>query len=59
MKSWQIWSSSPVVTPGLTCGAIIVSTLAAARPAARMPAMSAGELLIEMPLCCLPVESIA
>ncbi|MCY4342102.1 MAG: hypothetical protein OXE83_00820 [Gammaproteobacteria bacterium] len=34
--------SASVLTPGLTCAPIISSTLAAKRPARRMPSMSAS-----------------
>src|SRR5690606_6787922 len=46
MYSWQMRSSSPVVIPGCTCGAIMSSTSAASRPATRILSCSSGDLMV-------------
>jgi hypothetical protein len=46
MWSWQIRSSSAVVTPGFTWGATTWRTSAARRPATRIFSMSAGVLMV-------------
>src|SRR5690606_32462296 len=45
MYSWHRRSSSPVVTPVLTCGVMKSSTSAASRPASRMPSISSAVLM--------------
>src|SRR5690606_28531454 len=46
MWSWQMRSSSSVVTPGFTCGATTWSTSAAMRPATRIFSISSGVLRV-------------
>src|SRR5687768_4991438 len=46
MWSWQMRSSSAVVTPGFTWGATTCSTSAARRPATRIFSISSGVLMV-------------